>query len=92
MAKPDKFFGEGPLALMGSITDRLNIDIPDFDTKEEWEDWFDKLCEDHIAQTGRFRWEIVDDKEEFLKSMGYKEDPEDDPDAETPFDQFIFQL
>lgn len=93
MGKPSDFLGEGPLCMIGNITGRLNIELPDFDTKEEWEVWFDELCDKHIVQTGKIRWEIVEDREEFLKNMGYKDDPdEDDLDAETPFDQFIFEL
>ena len=93
MGKPIDFLGEGHLTLMGNIVGKLNIELPDFDTAQEWEDWFDELCDKHIVQTGRIRWEIVEDKEEFLKNMGYEDDEEfDDMDAESPFEQFFFDM
>ena len=93
MGKPDDFLGEGPLTLLGSLVGRLNLEMPDFDTAEEWEEWFDKMCDEHIVQSGKYGWEIVEDKEQFLKNMGYKFDEnEDDPTAENPYEQYFMNL
>lgn len=93
MGKPSDFLGEGPLSMIGNICGKLDIELPDFDTAKEWEEWFDDLCEKHIVQTGKIRWEIVEDKEAFLKNMGYQDDEdEDDLDAESPFEQFFYDL
>ena len=93
MAKPDQFLGEGPLTLLGSMAGRLGLEMPDFDTAEEWEEWFDRLCDEHIVQSGKYGWEIVEDKEKFMKNMGYVVDEEeDDPDAENPYEQYFMSL
>ena len=93
MAKPDQFLGEGPLTLLGSMVGRLGLEMPDFDTAEEWEEWFDRLCDEHIVQSGKYGWEIVEDKEKFMKNMGYVVDEEeDDQDAENPYEQYFMSL
>ena len=93
MAKPDQFLGEGPLTLLGSMVGRLGLEMPDFDTAEEWEEWFDRLCDEHIVQSGKYGWEIVEDKEKFMKNMGYVVDEEeDDTDAENPYEQYFMSL
>ena len=93
MGKPIDFLSLGQIDLLGNIIGKLDIEIPDFDNKEDCEKWFDELCDQHIVQTGRIRWEIVEDKENFMKNMGYEDDEEmDDLDAESPFEQFFFDL
>lgn len=90
MAKPDKFLKEGELTLLGGIMGQLKIDLPDYETAEEWEEWFEKVCDDHIVKSGKYGWEIVPDKDKFFKNMGYVDDEEeDDLDAETPFEQYF---
>lgn len=93
MGKPSDFLGEGPLCLLGNIRGVVDLEIPDYDTKEEWDAWFEEICERHIVQSGKIRWEIAQDKDAFLKNMGYVDDEEeDDMDAETPYEQYIFEL
>lgn len=93
MGKPKDFLGEGPLTLLGTIMGQVDVELPDFDTAAEWEAWFDELCDNHIVQTSKYGWQAVADKEKFMKDMGYTEDTEfDDIDAESPFEQFFFDL
>lgn len=93
MAKPDKFLSEGELTLLGGLLGQLKLDMPDFETAEEWKTWFDDICDNHIVQSGKYGWEIVPDKEKFFKNMGYVDDPEeDDLEAESPYEQYIMEF
>lgn len=89
MGRPEKFLNEGNMTLLGGIVSELGLEMPDFNTREEWEHWLDELVEKHVVQVTRYSWTVVENKEQFLADRRFTPEEEENGDD---YDAFYFDM
>lgn len=86
MGRPQNYLGEGQMTLLGGIVSELGIEMPDFNSYEEWEKYLDQLIEKHVVQVSKYGWTVIENKEQFLEERADLEEEEDS------FDEYVFDM
>ncbi len=89
MGRPEDFLNEGNMTLLGGIVSQLGLEMPNFDTREQWEDWLEQLVEDHVVQTSRYSWTVVENKAQCLADRAWTPEEEENGDD---YDAFYFDM
>ena len=88
MGRPEQYLGEGNMTLLGGIVSEIGLEMPDFNSAKEWEDWLDFLVEKYVVQVTKYSWMVVENKEQFLKDREFDGDEEEGDD----YDTFVFDM